>query len=137
VTKIRIVLANRPRMMRELVSEMINLNRQNDMEVVEVVEVEEVPKLLEAVRKNEADAVIVAFEDSEEPGLCSRLLNEFPNLTILGLTFQDKPAFIEQLCPRRREFIDPSKASIFDALRQAVRSPCSWAGDSPDRQFGL
>ena len=122
VKKIRILLANRPQMMRELVKNMIN--RQNDMEVVED-EVLDPLGLLMAVEEKKADAVIVAFEDSEEPGLCSHLLGEYPNLTILGLTSHGKSAFIEQLCPRRREVIDPSEASIVHALRQAVLAPCS------------
>ena len=131
--KIRILLANRPQMMRELVREMIN--RQNDMEVVG--EVLNPLDLLVAVREVEVDAVILALKNSRDVGLCSHLLSEYPNLTIVGLTSHGENAFIEQLCPRRVEIVDPSEKSILSALRQAVRSPCSWAGDSPDRQVGL
>lgn len=127
--KIRILLANRPQMMRELVRDMIN--RQNDMEVVG--EVFNPVDLLVAVRESEADTVILALRDSPEVGLCSHLLSEYPNLTIVGLTSHGKNAFIEQLCPRRMEIVDPSEKSILSVLRQAVRSPCSWGKDMPDR----
>lgn len=127
--KIRILLANRPQMMRELVREMIK--RQSDMEVVG--EVLNPVDLLVAVRESEADAVILALKDSREVGLCSHLLTGYPNLTIVGLTSDGKNAFIEQLCPRRVEIVDPSEKSILNALRQAVRSPCNWGGYLPER----
>ncbi len=120
--KIRILLANRPQMMRELVREMIS--RQNDMEVVG--EVLNPVDLLVAVKEAEAHAVILALGDSGEMGLCSHLLAEFPNLAVLGLASHGERAFIEQLCPRRMEIVDPSECSILDALRRAVRYPCSW-----------
>ncbi len=115
--KIRVLLANRPRMMREVVKELIE--RQEDMEVVG--EVLDPLGLLVAVRETEADAVILGVMDSEEPGLCSHLLAEYPNLTILGLASDGKTAFIR---PRRQEIDDPSEESILGALRHAIRAPC-------------
>lgn len=123
--KIRVLLANRPQMMRELVREMIN--RQTDMEVVG--EVLNAVDILVAVRETEAETVIMGLKDSQEEGLCSHLLTEYPNLTLVGLTSHGENAFIEQLCPRRIEIVDPSESSILDALRQVVRNPC---GSNPD-----
>ena len=104
--RIRILLANSHGIRRQVTKGMIETH---DMEVVEVPKPE---NLLEAVRKEGADAVIVALEGSKELELCSQLLRDYPNLTIL-------------LCLGRREFIDPSEASILDALRQAILAPCS------------
>ncbi len=123
--RIRILLANRPQMMRELVREMIN--RQDDMEVVG--EVLNPVDLLVAVRETEADAVILAVKDSGEMGLCSHLLTEYPNLTIVELASDREKAFVGQLCPRRMEIVAPSESKILEALRKAVRDPCNWEGD--------
>ena len=119
--KIRILLANRPRMMREVLRELIR--RQEDMEVVG--EALDPLDILVAVRGTEADAVILGLRGCEEPALCSYLLAEFPHLTMLGLISERGTAFIEQLCPRRQEIVDPSEANILSALRQAIRTPCS------------
>lgn len=118
--KIRVLLANRPRLMREVMREI--LESQPDMEVVG--EVLDPLGLLVAVREMEADSVVLALRDSEESGLRSHLLAEYPNLTILCLASEGETAFIEQLCPRRKEIIDPSEASILNALRHSVREPC-------------
>ena len=116
--KIRILLANRPRMMREVVREMIEA--QPDMEVVG--EVLDPLELIVAVRETEADAVILALEGSEEPGLTSHLLAEYPKLTILGLPSRGKTAFVR---PGRQEIVDPTGPKILEALRQAILAPCT------------
>lgn len=116
--KIRVLLASRPRMMREVVRKTIE--HQEDMKVVG--EVLEPLELLVAVRDMEADAVILDLEEYEEPALCSHLLAEYPNLTILSLAPDGKTAFVR---PRRREIVEPSEANILTALRHAIRSPCS------------
>jgi len=118
VKKIKILLANRPRMLREVVREIIEA--QPDMEVVG--EVPDPVELLVAVKDTVADAVILDLEDSEEPGLASHLLAGYPNLTIVGLAPNGKTAFVR---PGRREIVDPTGANILSALRQASMSPCS------------
>ncbi len=127
--KIRILLANRPRLIREVVREIID--DQPDMEVVR--EVLDPLDILLGVMETKADAVILALKGSEESGLCSHLLAEYPNLTILCLAFEGESAFIEQLCPRRREILDPSQAIILSALRQAIW-PCSSEEDVKNGQ---
>lgn len=112
--KIRILLANRPPVILEVMRGMVQ--RQEDMEVVGVIQ--DPIGLLVAVREMEADAVILMLEDNEEPGLCSHLLAEYPNLTILGLAADGKTAFLR--LPRRKINL-PSEASIVDALRDAIR----------------
>lgn len=71
------------------------------------------------MRETEADAVIVGMNDSEEPGLTSRLLDEYPDLTILGVAIDANSAFLR---PRRIETVDASEQSILDALRHAIRA---------------
>ena len=112
--KIRILLANRPPMLLEIMRVLVQ--RQEDMEVVG--EVLDPIGLLVAVREWEANAVILTLEGYEEPGLCSHLVTEYPNLTILALAADGKTAFLR---PPRREIKVPSEQSIVDALRDAVR----------------
>ena len=119
--KIKILLANRPRIMD--VDAWKVIDAEEDMEVVN--EVLGLFKVLTAIRETKADAVILALKGSEEPGLCSHLLAEYPDLTILCLSSGDEAAFIEQLCPRRLDILEPSEANILNALRQAVRTPCT------------
>jgi DNA-binding NarL/FixJ family response regulator len=121
VSKITILLANLPQMMREVLRSIIAY--QVDMEIVG--EFPDPVELLLAAKETRADAVIVEMAGTEEPGLCSHLLAECPNITILVLALAGNIAFIEQLCPWRREIADPSEANIVHALRQAVRTPCS------------
>ena len=113
--KIRIILANRPPMLLEIMRELVQ--RQEDMEVVG--EVLDPIGLLVAVREREADAVILTLKDYEEPGLCSHLVAEYPNLTILSLAADGKIAFLR---PPRRGIKVPSEQSIVDALRDAIRT---------------
>ena len=122
VKKIRIILANRPQLARDVVRGIID--RQGDMEVVR--EAEQRFDLLLAVKETHADAVILSAHDSDVQGLCSHLLAEYPGLTILALSVEGRSAFVEQLCPSRREIADPSNERVLAALRQAIRDPCDW-----------
>ena len=116
--RIGILLANRPRLRREVLRNIIE--RQSDICILG--EVFNPIDLLATVGETEADAVIVTFKNSEGPALCTHLLAEYPSLTILGLSSKGESAFIEQLSPQRREIIDPSETSVLSALRHAVRS---------------
>ena len=115
--RVGILLANRPRLRREIVRKIIE--RQSDMDILG--EVLNPIDLLVTVGETKADVVIVALENSKRPALCTHLLAEYPNLTILGLSSKGESAFIEQLSPRRWEINDPSETSVLSALRHAVR----------------
>ena len=132
VKKIRIVLANRPRMARQVVGEMIE--GQHDMEVVR--EASSRFDLLLAVKETNAHAMTMSARDSEDPGLCSHLLSEYPGLTVVTLGVEGRRAFVEQLCPSRREIANPSSANVLAALREAIREPCGWLQQREDRPSG-
>jgi hypothetical protein len=97
---------------------------QRDMEIVG--EARGRFDLLLAVRDAHADAVILSAEDSDVPGLCSHLLGEYPGLTILTLGVKGGHAVVEQLCPSRREIVNPSREKVVTALRDAMAEPCAW-----------
>ena len=118
---IKVLLANDPLILREVVREIIA--RQPDMEVVG--EILDPLGVLLAVKETEADVVVIGLRDSEEPGLVSHLLAECPYVTVLGLASHGDTAIIVQMCLWRKEIVDPSEVNILRALRNAVREPGS------------
>jgi hypothetical protein len=71
-----------------------------------------------------ADAVILAQEGMDEPGLCSQLLAVYPDLTILSIAPDMTSGFMQQLCSRRRDLASVEHLDIAQTLRMAVRDPC-------------
>ena len=71
-----------------------------------------------------APTIVLGLADSEESGLLDHLHATDRNLTILGVAPDMGSAFIEQLCPTRREMLDPSEESMLTALCNAIRAPC-------------
>lgn len=116
--KIRILLANRPRMARLLVREMIE--RQPDMEVVR--EVLDPLSVVSAAQETEADVVVIAINNNDSQELRRHLLAQCPNVVILAFSLSGDTAFIEQLRPQRKEMVDPSEVTILRALRHAVQA---------------
>jgi DNA-binding NarL/FixJ family response regulator len=96
---------------------------QGDMEVVG--DVRGPMKILQETGTAKADVVIMAQEDSEEPGLCSQLLTAYPDLTILGVSSDMTRVFIQQLCSVRKSVAIGRHLDIVQAMRMAVKQPCS------------
>lgn len=119
--KIRVLLANYPMMLPDEVRKLVE--GQPGMEVVG--DLRGPMRILQEVGRTKADAVILTLDGLEEPGLCSQLLAVYPDVTILGVASDMKAAFIQQLCPRRRDIIDPQSENIVESLRAAVREPCT------------
>lgn len=68
-----------------------------------------------------ADAVIFAQEETDEPGICSRLLVVYPDLIIMGVTPNLTTAFTLDLSSHRREFVNRHQEDIVQPLRAAIR----------------
>jgi DNA-binding NarL/FixJ family response regulator len=79
---IRVVVANRPTLMRELILEIIV--DHPDIEVVEEIKNEE--KIADVVEGTHPDILIIALDDSNRrPPLCDILIRRFPEMRILAL----------------------------------------------------
>lgn len=116
--KIRVLLASRPKMLSDVVRNMIG--RQPDMEVVG--EVLDPLSLLVAVRATPVEVVIFTpLDASEEPHICSQLLTEHPQLKIVTLTAKSEAAYLYELGSRKQRIEEPCEQSILGALREAVR----------------
>jgi chemotaxis response regulator CheB len=79
---IRVVVANRPRLMRELVLETII--EQPDIEIV--AEIQDENEIAHIVEGTHPDFLIITLDESDErPPLCDTLLRIYPEMKILAL----------------------------------------------------
>ena len=116
--KIRVLVANRPRLMRELV--LATISEQPDIEVIGVVE--DTASLVDEVEQSRPDFLIIAQGETEErPQLCDRLLDRFPRLKILALAAERDLSVCYQanldICSQR---IETSEEGILNALRGRI-----------------
>lgn len=81
-TSVRVLVANRPRLLRELV--LSTLSDQAGINIVGEVENEQdVPSLVE---KTKPDFLLIALDESQRrPPLCDQLLRKFPSLRIIAV----------------------------------------------------
>jgi DNA-binding NarL/FixJ family response regulator len=81
-TSIRVLVANRPRLLRELV--LSTLSEQQGISIVGEVENElDVPSLVAQTRP---DFLLIALDESKRrPPLCDQLLKKFPELRIIAV----------------------------------------------------
>jgi len=79
---VRVLVANRPRLIRELI--LATIADQPDIEVVG--EVQDEADILVAVEEQRPDFLIVALDNPRaRPPVCDMLLSKFPNMKILAL----------------------------------------------------
>ncbi len=81
-TSVRVLVANRPRLLRELV--LSTLSEQAGIRVVgEAKSEQDVPSL---VAETKPDFLLIALEESQKrPVLCDQLLRDFPSLRIIAV----------------------------------------------------
>jgi len=115
VPTIKVLIANRPRLMRELV--LATISDQPDIEVVGVLEDE--ASILESVERARPDFLIVALDQSEErPRICDILLDRFPHIRILALAAErNSTIFYWANLDIRSNRIENSEEGILSALR--------------------
>lgn len=112
--KIRVLLANRPRLMRELV--LATLSEQADIEVVG--EVEDQSQVTELVDRIRPDFLIIGAEDREQrPNLCGFLLGRYPRMRVLAVTERDSSTFYWAFIDIRSKSVETSEEGILAALR--------------------
>ena len=113
--KIKVLVANRPRLMRELVT--ATLSDQTDIEIVGVLEDE--ASILKTVEQSQPDVLIIASERPEDrQHICDVLLDRFPHLRILALAAErNSTVFYWASLDIRSNRIENSEESILNALR--------------------
>ena len=115
VEKIKVLVANRPRLMRELV--MATISDQPDIEIVGVLENE--TSILEMVEQSHPEFLIIALDRSDErPQICDVLLDRFPRMRILALAAErDSSIFYWVSLDIHSRRIENSEHGILSALR--------------------
>lgn len=113
--KIKVLVANRPRLMRELV--MATISDQPDIEVVGVLEEEEL--ILQTIEQSQPEFLIIALDQSDSrPPICDFLLDRFPHMRILALAAErDSSIFYWASLDIRANRIENSEDGILSALR--------------------
>lgn len=113
--KIRVLIANRPRLMRDLV--VTTLSDQPDIEIVAVLEDE--PSIIGNVEQLRPDVLIVTLDRSEDrPHICDVLLERFPQIRILAVAAGHNSTMLYWASlDIRSNRIENSEESMLNALR--------------------
>lgn len=116
--KIKIMLASRPKMVSEVIRNMIN--HQTDMEVVgEVVDPLE---LLRFSSQTAVDVVIVTpINSNGDPKICRYLLAQYKPLIVITLSDKGEAAYVYQSDSPKICIEQPTGQLILDAVRKALQ----------------
>ncbi len=119
--KVRVLVANRPRLMREVV--LATLAGQPDIEIVgETQDDDEITELVERIRP---DFLIIALEEPESrPGICGFLLGRYPQMKVLAIAPERNTsvcywAFVDY----RSKRVQTSGESLLGILRSSNALP--------------
>jgi len=116
---IRVVLANQPRLMRELVLETIL--DQPDIEIV--AEIQNEDEIANAVDGMHPDFLIIALDESgRRPSLCDTLLLRYPKMKILALAPERNVSiFFWASFDIHSSQVEASQAGILSTLRRKIQ----------------
>ncbi|MGD0758638.1 MAG: hypothetical protein ABR921_07015 [Candidatus Sulfotelmatobacter sp.] len=114
--RVRVLVANRPRLIRELV--MATISDQPDIEIVG--EVADEDQLVEVVEQVQPDVLILAMDDPEKRvGQCGFLLGRYPQMKILALApEQNRGTYYWASIDIRTKPVESSEAGILNAVRE-------------------
>ena len=114
--RVRVLVANRPRLIRELV--IATISDQPDIEIVG--EVADEDQLIEVVEQVQPDVLILAMDEPEKRvGQCGFLLGRFPQMKILALApEQNRGTYYWASIDIRTKPVESSEAGILNAVRE-------------------
>ena len=118
MAKVRVLVANQPRLMRELVLDTITGHQ--DIEVVG--EVVEEGSIFEKVNEVHPDFLILTLHSAEQQSLlCDELWERFPRLKVLALQAESNVSILYSVnLSIQASRIETSEKGILDALRGAT-----------------
>jgi DNA-binding NarL/FixJ family response regulator len=121
MSPIRVLVANEPRLMRELV--MATISDQTDIEIVgEVLEKSEIAS---AVETTQPDFLIIALDRSRRlPSYCELILRDHPHIKVLAVSMESSNllAFYWTSLQVQSNQIEASEEGLLNILRGKVRS---------------
>jgi DNA-binding NarL/FixJ family response regulator len=114
--RVRVLVANQPRLMRELI--MTTIADQPDIELVG--EVGNESDLTEAVEQARPDVLILAMDERDKYRVqCGFLLGRYPDMRILALApEQNRALFYWAIVDIRSKPLESSEEGILSAMRQ-------------------
>jgi chemotaxis response regulator CheB len=128
VEKIRVLLANKPRLMRELL--MATICDQPDIEVAGEIDDDDA-EILDAVEKTRPDFLIIALGKSEErPAICDSVLQKFPLVRVIAIAPErDSTIYYWAALDIRSNPIETSEEGLLTTLRGKIpdQGRLSWA----------
>lgn len=116
---IRVVVANRPRLMRELV--LATIADQPDIEIVGEVQSE--ADIARVVEEKQPDFLIIALDEPRKrPPLCDAMLKQYPNMKILALAPEHNSSiFFWASLDIHSNAVEASENGILTALRSKTQ----------------
>lgn len=117
---IRVLVANRPRLMRELVT--ATIADQPDIEVI--AEIEDESGVENAVDQTQPDFLIVALDRHDRlPEFCQSILQKHPQIKLIAIApNRNTTVFYWASLEVRSNQIEASEAGVLNALR-GIRHP--------------
>ena len=111
----RILVANRPRLMREVI--VAALTGQPNIEIVG--EVADERDILDQVRATLPDLLVIALDETEErPAICDRVLREHPQLRVIAVASRkDRTLYYWASFDIHSSQIEASEQGILNAVR--------------------
>ena len=115
MTPIRVVVANRPRLMREIVLEAIA--EQPDIEIL--AEIQNEPDISRIVDETRPNFLIIVLDDpNQRPVICDTLLRRFPEMKIMAVAPERNSCmFFWASFEIYSSPVEASEAGILSALR--------------------
>lgn len=116
--KIRVLVANQPRLMRELM--LATISEQPDIEILG--EVNEDGEILNAVDEKHPDVLIIGLDRPDErPSMCDFLLERHPQLRILAVSPEsNSTVFYWASLAIHSDDFEASEQGVLHALRTKV-----------------
>lgn len=116
---IRVLVANQPRLMRDLV--VATISEQSDIEVLGTVDDDS--RLITAVSELQPDVVIVTLEDPHRrPAICDYLLVHYPRVKVLAVAPEnDESVFFWS--DIRSAAVESSEEGILNVIRGKRKIP--------------
>jgi len=112
---IRVLVANRPRLMRETI--LTTFADQPDIEIVG--EVAEESEIFESVRRTLPNFVVIALDHpGERPRICDELLREYPEVRVIAVApANDSVVYYWASLDIHSSSIEASEEGVLGALR--------------------
>jgi chemotaxis response regulator CheB len=119
-----VLVANRPRLMRELM--VATISEQPDIEIVG--EVQDDAELAEAVEKTRPDFLIVALEKFNRlPQACHSILQNYPLMKVIAVSSdRNSSMFYWASLKVQSNEIEASEAGVLSALRGKTQLTPRW-----------